>query len=207
MNDIEFINILIDYLQKDYSVDTSQIYVAGFSNGGGLTALLACDPTASGRVAAFAMSSGAFYTDGALKEPLFSQCHPSRSPVPILEFHGDSDPVIHYDGKTTPDGVTYNIFEWVKDWAGRNGCQGDGQRTLMYDGNVERYSWKHKEEEVLIHYYIHGFGHGWPSTYPLNNDEQRHGPTYFNGTPIVLDFFNHFSLKDEQSRMKGSEDL
>lgn len=206
VDDISFVNFLITKLQSEYSIDATRIYVAGFSNGGGLTDLLACDPTASGRVAAFAISSGAFYTDGALKEPLFSQCHPSRSPVPILEFHGSKDPVIHYDGKTTPDGETYNVLKWVKGWAKRNGCTvEDSKPTPEFDGKVERYSWSRDGKEVVVHYHIDGFGHGWPSTYPLNNDEQRHGPTYFNGTPVVLDFFRKFSLgKGSESQTVGN---
>ncbi|KAK4544177.1 hypothetical protein LTR36_004387 [Oleoguttula mirabilis] len=195
IDDIAFINVLIDQLQNDYSIDASRIYVAGFSNGGGLAALLAGDPKASGRIAAFAISSGAFYKDEALKEPLFSRCHPSRLPVPILEFHGDSDPVIHYVGKTTPDGPSYPVWDWVTEWAKRNTGTAENTRTSLYDGKVEKYSFASDDgNEVLVHYYIHGFGHGWPTKRPLNNDEQRHGPTYFDATPIVLDFFSRFAI-------------
>ncbi|KAK5119813.1 hypothetical protein LTR85_007139 [Meristemomyces frigidus] len=201
VDDITFINVLIDHLQRDYNIDASRIYVAGFSNGGGLAALLAGDPKASGRIAAFAMSSAAVYEDEALKEPLFSHCHPSRLPVSILEFHGDSDPVIHYDGKTTPDGPSYPVWQWVMEWAKRNTGKTDNTRTLLYDGKVEKYAF-HSDDarEVLVHYYVHGFGHGWPTKRPLNNDEQRHGPTYFDGTPIVLDFFSRFTLPADDSR-------
>ena len=193
IDDVAFINVLIEHLQKDYSIDSTRIYAAGFSNGGGLADLLACDSKASGRIAAFAMSSAAVYQDEALKEPLFSRCSPSRLPLPILEFHGDKDPVIHYDGQTTPDGPSYPVFQWIQDWATRNGC-GDSKHSVLFNGNVERYSWNHEQREVVIRYYIHGFGHGWPTTRPLNNDEQRHGPTYFNATPIVLDFFRQSTL-------------
>jgi len=193
-DDITFINVLLDHLLKDYAIDTSRIYVAGFSNGAGLAALLAGDPKASGRIAAFAMSAGAFYKDEALKEPLFSHCRPSRLPIPIMEFHGDADPVEHYNGKTTPDGPSYPVWEWVTEWAERDTCKTDPAQTALYDGKVERYSFSTGSEgEVVVHYLIHGFGHGWPTKRKLNNDEQRHGPTYLDATPIVLEFFNRFS--------------
>lgn len=201
MDDIAFINVLIDHVQSDYSIDASRIYVAGFSNGGGLAVLLAGDPKASSRIAAFAISSGAFYKDEALKEPLFSHCHPSRIPVPILEFHGGSDPVIHYDGETTPDGPSYLVWDWVMEWAKRNTGRTGCNQTLLYDGKVERYTFQTGENrKVLEHYFIHGFGHGWPTKRPLSNDEERHGPTYFDATPSVLDFFARFSLPTEGSR-------
>ena len=194
IDDIAFVNFLIDQLEGEYSIDRDHIYVAGFSNGGGLTDLLACDARASSRIAAFAMSSAAVYQDQALKEPLFSRCNASRFPLPILEFHGDKDPVIHYDGKTTPDGPSYPVNQWLEDWVKRNGCNPQSQRELLYDGKVERFTWYRNNQEIVVHYYIHGFGHGWPTTRPLNNDEERHGPTYFDATPIVLGFFRKFSL-------------
>lgn len=193
-DDIAFINVLIDRLCKDYRIDTLRIYVAGFSNGAGLGALLAGDPKASSRIAAFAFSAGAFYKDEALGEPLFSRCRPSRLPVPILELHGDSDPVEHYDGKTTPDGPSYPVWEWVTEWAERNTSKTESKREVLYDGKVERYSFSKGADEVVVHYLVHGFGHGWPTKRPLNNDEQRHGPTVFDATPIVLDFFSKFTI-------------
>ncbi|OAP60816.1 hypothetical protein AYL99_05818 [Fonsecaea erecta] len=203
VDDIGFIDVLIDHVMRDYTVDATRVYVAGFSNGGGLAALLAGDWRASGRIAAFAMASAAIYQDEALKEPLFSTPHPSRLPVPMLEFHGDADPVVHYEGRTTPDGPTYDVYEWLQGWAKRNGCVDlEGQRVSLYDGRVEKIVWSMQgsgpygdqyAHSVIEHYKIAGFGHGWPSRYPLNNDSQeRHGPTYFDATPLVMEFFGRF---------------
>ncbi|MCJ1250958.1 hypothetical protein MMC30_008187 [Trapelia coarctata] len=210
VNDIEFVNDLLDYLEENYCFDTRRVYASGFSNGGGLTALLACDGNASSRIAAFAIASGAFYRDSALKEPLFGHCNPARSPVPIMEIHGEKDPVIHYDGKTTPDGETYSLPEWLKGWATRNGCAPDvlEQTASLYDDNVVRFIWACKtHEEVVVHYYINGFGHGWPTTTPLDNDYQRYGPTYFNATPIVLDFFSSHALPLGPAATGGKDEL
>ena len=183
----------MQHVENNYCIDLDRIYATGFSNGGGLVGLLACSVQLSQKIAAFAAASGAFYKDSALREPLFSNCDPRRSPVPIMEFHGSKDPIIHYDGKTTPDGHTYSLPEWLQDWAGRNGCEGSEDQnstSVLYDGGVERSAWTcHGRKDVVVHYYIHGFGHGWPTTTPLDNDFQRYGPTYFNATPIVMDFF------------------
>jgi len=194
VDDILFINVLLDSLQRDYDVDKSRTGVIGFSNGGGLAALLAADTDTSQRFSSFAISSGAFYRDSALKEPLFSRISPGRIPVPIIEFHGDSDPVIHYEGKTTPDGETYPLLEFFDIWAKQNRCHPTPKVRKLYEGKVIRYIWVNaEEEEVLVHYRICGFGHGWPTTRALDNEEQRHGPTCFNATPIVADFCRRFA--------------
>lgn len=188
---------LLNHLEEQHRVDKRRIFVTGFSNGGGLAHLLACNSTLSRRIAAFAIASGAFYKASALHgSPLFERCEIKSSPIPIMEFHGSKDPVIHYDGKTTPDGPTFSLPKWLDDWAKRNKCN-DVKRTMEYDGNVERSAWSRDgQQDVLVHYYIHGFGHGWPTTRPLDNDDQRHGPTYFNATPMILDFFKKWPLLD-----------
>ena len=183
---------LLDHVEEHYCVDKRRVYAAGFSNGGGLTELLACDEKLSTRIAAFAIASGAFYKDSALKEPLFSHCSSGRYPIPIMEFHGEKDPVIHYDGKTTPDGETYSLDEWIQGWKLRNLCTSDAEneKLVLYYGNVEKRTWTCSNvKNVIVHYYIHGFGHGWPSTMSQDDDDQRYGPAHFDATPLVLDFF------------------
>jgi poly(3-hydroxybutyrate) depolymerase len=60
------------------------VAAAGFSAGGGVVALMACD--LAGRVASVALLSGALYT-----EP--GECRPARA-VPVLAVHGTE--VVHY---------------------------------------------------------------------------------------------------------------
>lgn len=158
--------------------------------------MLACYSRVSARLAAAAIASRAFYKDSALKEPLFSHCTPSHV-LPIMEFHGSEDAAEHYDGKTTLDGESYALPEWAEGWALRNGCEsgGENKTVKLFNGNVDKSTWSCGEyEDVVIHYDIHGFGHRWPSTVPLENDYQRYGPTYFNTTPVIMDFFRKHTL-------------
>lgn len=196
INDVDFVADLLDYLEQQYCIDTLRVYATGFSNGGGLTDLLACSKEVSARLAAVAIASGAFYKDSALQEPLFSACNPTHV-MPIMEFHGEKDLVEHYDGKGTPDGESYALREWCAEWAERNGCTaGSENRTVeLYAGEVLRSTWScGKWEDVVVHYFIKGFGHGWPTTTHLENDYQRFGPTYFNATPMVMEFFGKYAL-------------
>lgn len=95
VNDVTFVLELLDHLETTFNIDTSRIYAAGKSNGGGFTGLLACDPEATKRIAAFAPVSGAFYLT---QNQTLPACTPSRTPIPILEFHGWKDTTIPYLG-------------------------------------------------------------------------------------------------------------
>lgn len=89
VSDKKFTTELITQLRADFCVDDTRIYAAGKSNGGGFTGTLACSPEHGKNFAAIAACSGAFYTD-VVEDP-DDNCDPSRSPFPILEFHGSID--------------------------------------------------------------------------------------------------------------------
>ncbi|KFZ23959.1 hypothetical protein V502_01566 [Pseudogymnoascus sp. VKM F-4520 (FW-2644)] len=200
VSDEDFTTDLIAYLRKAFCVDSGRIYAAGKSNGGGFTGTLACSPGHGGDFAAFAACSGAFYTD-AVEDPNDS-CHPARSPLPILEFHGTNDSTIPY--KPTGDGAggpLPQIPDWLAAWGGRNGCapgykpvvsqldgHSDVQKTLYTCNNVA----------VVTGYLISGMGHSWPST-SANSDNQKNGdgPVSIDATPMILDYFRA-NLKPRQ---------
>ena len=50
----------------------------------------------------------------------------------------------------------------------------------MHGGSVRKRSWScgegREKQEVLVHCYIEGFGHGWPNTVEQDDDNQRYGP-------------------------------
>src|SRR5262249_11253544 len=79
VNDVGFINALIDDLERQYQVDPRRIYATGFSNGAMMSYRLGCE--LSERIAAIAPVSGDLGVDGPV---------PKR-PVPIIHFHGLKD--------------------------------------------------------------------------------------------------------------------
>lgn len=88
VDDVLFVSNILNDVQQKYCVDARRIYATGFSNGGGITNLLAC--RLAGRIAAFApLSANAYAIPGG--------CHPGR-PVPLLNIHGSADPLLPYNG-------------------------------------------------------------------------------------------------------------
>ncbi|KAF2652333.1 carbohydrate esterase family 1 protein [Lophiostoma macrostomum CBS 122681] len=194
IDDILFTSELLDELLNNYCIDSSRVYANGKSNGGGFTGLLACDKTATKRIAAFAPVSGAFYLDKETQE--LPPCTPTstRDVIPILEFHGFKDKTITYNGGPNKrhDGNSTNIPKWVDGWANRNGFNvAANETTHLCSGPrlVTRYSWG----DSVIHYNYTNLYHDWPSTFP-NGDTNLTTCEDAEATRVILDWFGKWSL-------------
>ncbi|KAH7055912.1 hypothetical protein B0J12DRAFT_436338 [Macrophomina phaseolina] len=192
-NDIVFTTALINNLTSSYCIDPARVYASGKSNGAGFVTLLACDPTASLQIAAFAPVSPAIYKGvlGASAGEL-PACNPGRAPTPILEFHGFEDGQIGYNG-TSARGETANIPEYMNDWAARDGFDPDKNKTTALCADAAfAVAWRHSwGDGVVQHYNASNLGHTWPDSYP-NADDGRQ--TCYDATPLIMDFFGKFTL-------------
>ena len=152
--DVTFISDLIDKLESEYNIDPGRIYVNGLSNGGGMSALLACK--LADRVAAMGSVAGAYTFP-------WSACESAR-PVPAMIFHGTADPIVPYGGGLAGD-ARFNlpaVPAWVEGLAGHNGC-GLPPVEIPAQGEVSgvRYQGCANSAEVVF-YTIAGGGHSWP---------------------------------------------
>ena len=85
-NDVKFLTSLVGLFERDYCVNSKEVYATGFSGGAREVSQLACDE--SSVFAAVAPVSG-------LRRP--SPCPTTRA-VPILTFHGSSDDIDPFAG-------------------------------------------------------------------------------------------------------------
>ncbi|RAQ94601.1 alpha/beta hydrolase family esterase [Thermogemmatispora tikiterensis] len=152
VDDVRFTRDLLQTLETHWCIDLRRIFATGLSNGGGLTALLAC--RLSTQIAAFAPVSGAFY-------PIPGGCHPQRS-VPILEIHGTGDFIVPYEGKASV-GLP-PIPQWLEDWARRDGCQ-KGPDVFLARDDITGEEWSRcTAPGLVVHYRVTGGGHTWPGS-------------------------------------------
>lgn len=114
-----------------------------------------------------------------------------------MEFHGDDDDMIAYDGHTLFEGQTYSITGWLKQWARRNGCEfNKGEKEMLNKGRVSKYNWEcgGSEKPILQHYLLHGVGHTWPSVPLPVSDAEDEDPNEFDGTSVIKKFFDAHKL-------------
>lgn len=176
VNDVLFVNDLLNHLQSTYCIDSHRIYATGFSNGGGMTNMLACKLAA--RFAAFAPVSGAY--------PAVPQgCDPAR-PVPILEIHGTADKVVPYQGSILKGYPP--VEQWLNAWVKRDGCH-TVPDIFMRVGDVLGERWSGCSDGVTItHYEIRGMGHTWP-VHLVARIRGKGKPSTFNATSVIWGFF------------------
>jgi poly(3-hydroxybutyrate) depolymerase len=172
------------------------VYASGKSNGGGFTGLLACDPTASSRIAAFAAVSGAFYLNQETQQPLPCALPSNRNAVPILELHGAVDRQIEYGGgpNKNRDGepTTESIPVWVQAWVELDGLDPNKNETgTLCTGAREVQTWDWVD--TVAHYLYANMGHDWPSQFG-NNDTNKTTCKEADGTRVLLEWFDKWSL-------------
>lgn len=153
-DDVTFVNAVLDKVQGQLCIDRSRIYAAGWSNGGGMVALLSC--RMSDRIAAYGMTAGALYYPT-------SECTPTR-PTPIISIHGDNDNSVPYAGSLARR--LPNIDEWSAKRASMNACS-IKPFTTYPNGQTVTTTWQFcKDGATVEHQRIRGAGHAWTSTMP-----------------------------------------
>jgi polyhydroxybutyrate depolymerase len=183
---VAFISDLIDQLEKDYNIDPSRIYVNGLSNGGGMSALLACE--LSDRIAAMGSVAGAYRFS-------WEDC-PSAGPVPAIIFHGTDDPIVPYQGGLVGDSrFTFpSVPTWIEGLALHNGCD-RVPVDLPSSGEVSGVHYENCSEEADVNFYvIDGGGHSWPGGGYLPEHLVGHTTQDIDATQVMWKFFQSHPL-------------
>jgi polyhydroxybutyrate depolymerase len=196
IDDIGFIDKLIDTLISDYNIDTNRIYICGFSNGGFMVQRLACQLT--DRFAAMASLGSSMDT------VLYQTCNPSK-PIPMAFFNGTADPAMPYGGgpmqnpQVTP---VVPVDTAVNFWVTHNNCQTANPvfnfpDTFTTDNSTaELYSFTNCDCNADIKFYklING-GHTWPGVYVASQASVLGNTNRdINASVELWNFFNAHSL-------------
>jgi polyhydroxybutyrate depolymerase len=162
VNDFGFINALCDTLEKNYNIQKNRIFSCGFSNGGFLSHMLACQST---RFAAIAAVSG------TMTEGTFTSCNPSK-PIPVLQIHGTNDAIVNYNGAA---GVNKSVADVLAFWNTKNNCPSTPTTTAMPDVNttdastVDSIQYAPCANNTRVqHLKITNGGHQWPNAAGLS---------------------------------------
>lgn len=200
-NNIQFTLELLDHIEDTFCIDVDRVFASGMSNGGGFVAnILACDPVASGRFAAFAASSGAYYQKNAggdcAGDTAPIQCNNVNTKLPLIFVAGGSDNIIGYEGGPRRGSCLPSVPRFVTSWAERDGLITANVSTqIPYIDGAMHYSFGQGPDAGMVQsYYIPKLGHMWA----------QEANSHFDATRVFVDFFARWNLASRQSNLEPS---
>ena len=161
VDDIFFVEAMIDTIASEYMIDESRVYGCGFSNGGEFTFELAC--RLSDRIAAIGVVARSMFIE------TFNICSPTH-PTAVVTIHGTDD---DYDGIIFAGTTFYISLDDANDyWSTYNNTNTSPiinqlPNTNTTDGStVEHHIWENGDGCVSVeHFKVIGGGHDWPGTF------------------------------------------
>lgn len=182
VDDIGFVDKLIDELSAYYNIDHHRVYATGMSNGAMFVHRLACE--LSDKILAIAAVAGTI-------APEIGKTCKTKRPVPVLQIHGTADHWVPWDGGVTMvGGRIESVSTTIRFWVENNHCHSEPRLEDLKDGVTrERYGPCEGNSEVIL-YRIDGGGHTWPGGYQYL-PERVVGKTNraINSTEEILEFF------------------
>lgn len=123
VDDVGFIETMVEVVSGLYPIDEDRIYASGWSNGCAMSQRLAM------------VSSDVFAAVGCMSMYFLTEPVDDYSPIPIMEVHGFLDQVVLYESTalsvpfnpdlwTEPEAYDTGAIENIYEWADYNGCTG-----------------------------------------------------------------------------------
>ena len=165
-DDVGFIRDLIVEVEANYNVDTSRVFIVGFSSGGIMAYRLGCE--LSEYVTGIGVHSGTIE---------LSECAPDY-PVSLIHIHGDEDLVVPLEGgKGLFDTVLFTPAETgVKTFIVADECSSE---SLVVSGKVKKQLWSNCSRNTAVSFVtVREQGHGW-----FDSDS-------FSSTKTMIDFLS-----------------
>lgn len=196
IDDVGFVNSLVDFLVSEYNINQKKIYLCGFSNGSFLTQKIAFE--ANAKFAAIGTLGGTMH------QYYFDSGNPKRA-IPMIYVFGTDDPFVPYYGGYVSNDTELELVVGVQDavdfWKNNNNTQAALSVENLPDLNPNDNSTVTVFEYIngdcngskVKFYKINGGGHTWPGVVVPNTSL---GVTNLdiNASQELWDFFQQFEL-------------
>jgi polyhydroxybutyrate depolymerase len=152
VDDVGFVDALIDELATEHDIDPGRVFAFGHSNGGIMSYRLACD--LAGRIVGIGVVAGTLGIDS---------CEPAR-PVSVMHVHGTADENLPLAGGVGPRSVAGVPFPPPRDGfatlAGEDGCPPATEQTEGDVTTATRAPCRDGAGAAFVT--IEGASHAWP---------------------------------------------
>lgn len=196
VDDVAFIDTLLDGLSREFAIDSQRVFATGFSNGASLCFRLAA--ALSHRFAAIAPVAGRLWRH---------DLRPAK-PVPTLYITGDADPLNPIAGGAieSPWGrerVLPPLSETIETWASWSGCNIENPKITTMAEGVTRTRYRGMAPRSLVDCcVIAGAGHVWPGGREVLAERLVGAMTdRIDATRVIWDFFCGAALLGASSQL------
>ncbi|MGE0880163.1 MAG: PHB depolymerase family esterase [Acidimicrobiia bacterium] len=130
VNDVGYINALIDWAISTGAVNPNKVYVTGFSNGAFMANRLACESSSK-------LAAAVFVAGYAPLDPIAAYCPSGGASLPVLLISSDAESVVPFAGgqigcgTVCPRGRTVSASAFMTTWRTRNGCTGSPTQEAL----------------------------------------------------------------------------
>ncbi|MFM8695846.1 MAG: alpha/beta hydrolase family esterase, partial [Betaproteobacteria bacterium] len=185
VDDVAFLDALIDRLIDQYGADPKRVYMTGGSNGGMMTMVYATQRAE--RLAGIAPVIAAMFS---------FDVRPSR-PIPILLINGALDQEVPIEGGMSRNPVVRNaqtapyqsLEDTVNFWLGVNRSHREPQ--VRVEGSVTTRTWRASPGgAVTVSVVDADAGHGWPGASPIRRASTPRGAR--SAADFIWGFFRQF---------------
>lgn len=159
IDDVAFVDAIIDDLQSKYTIDTGRIFATGYSQGGLFVQNLACKRSDVFRAVAVVAAP--------MSVQLAGNCKPA-GPISVLMIHAEDDQVLPFYGVDHFNFGLISSVDAAQFWATHNQLQLDRQWQYL-PGNIRLRSSDGSHYKVKLYSPQNG-GHSW-SFAGLNSSE------------------------------------
>jgi polyhydroxybutyrate depolymerase len=179
IDDVGFIRAVVNDIKRQYSIDKSRVFAAGFSNGAMMSYRLGCEMPD--------IFSGIASVAGALN----ISCSPPQ-PLSVMIIHGTADTHVPYNGGQGPDQadkrhprVDKPVSHAVDFWTRHNNCSTPAARSENGKIQKDEYSECIAGTGVSV-FTVQDGGHSWPGGKAYRSSEKP--STEMSASKEILDF-------------------
>jgi polyhydroxybutyrate depolymerase len=191
IDDVGFLVNVINDIKAQFNVDSSRIYMVGFSNGGMLTYLFAAEHTEL--LAAAAPMAASLGGRASASDSMWITPKP-KAKLPLIIFHAEDDTHVPYAGgiskKKGGEREYVSVLQSLDFWIANNRCQNNSIDEELFGGKVIHKFWPDNLNGNNIELYlIKEWGHKWPGGIFTNKLANSNPLSEFDAATLIWEFF------------------
>ena len=190
-DDVTFLKRVMEYAERNYSIDGRRIFIVGEGSGGMMAYRMAGEmPDKFAAVGVFGGSIGATVRGKSYRVPQPTQ------PVPLIHIHGMRDPKVPFGGASLQEPKYIDMADATLStemWADACGTESKPEVSFTSEGRVIINGYKRGDVKNFVVLIAISYGTDvWPGSVK-DRRQRKDAPPIIDATTVFWDFFKKHS--------------